>query len=376
MFTFLASMKKWVQGISLFWAIALSLTYSIWAQNSLESTLDSTPELSDEALGLVVVNPGQSLVEALDDQCKLLAFMKPRLSVTEGELLLDWVREGHTVWIYYPQVAEMLGFPVWLLEPSQITSKPEEGKIAGKKVDGIVLNGIATGQDPVLSGVGIVSCFVPLHKEDKVALVHKKGDVRPLLSVTGSDKDPLVAAYRREGFGAIVFKTLVWPEALSGARFQENLKSYSVGQQVAGGGKFGLIGERLGPDADYIEGSPSRPLLSVTEEVAETQKAEVEETPIFEATLKTGETFIGTLSEPIRVEITRESLKVPPSDLDYVEFGNYGLDYVVLRDGSKLKGLCLFDFLRLNLLDKGHKKIAKEELLLLTRQEKRDRDKD
>lgn len=306
-----------------------------------------------EELGVQVIKPGEqsSLLAALKDPTVRVLV----LQVFEGDLdgatasqLLEWVRKGHSLWFYDARLGPFFGFEPLLLKKDQFTNRPESGEYAGAKREGVATTALAMGGHVVNTGVGQVSAFLPKMGETYAA-VNVTADTIPLLRFT--HQSPALAALRREGRGLIVFKPLLWPEALSGDRFQSNLLEFSAGFQVPGPAGEGKTGSPPGPSAEFVQGKPARPLdQAVTPSVVEPPPVkdpaptENTESPQMDQIEVVGEgSFQGLLlTEKLRFETGTSTLQLHRSEVESLELGMGGqLDVVHFRDGRSSKGLLM-----------------------------------
>jgi len=308
-----------------------------------------------EELGVQIIKSGEqsSLLAALKDpkvRVLVLQLFEGDLDGPTATLLLDWVRKGNSLWFYDARLGPFFGFEPLLLKKDQFTNRPESGEYAGAKREGVATTALAMGGHVVNTGVGQVSAFLPKMGETYSA-VNVTADTVPLLRFT--HQSPALAALRREGRGLVVFKPLLWPEALSGDRFQSNLLEFSAGFQVPGPAGEGKTGNPPGPSAEFVQGKPARPLEQaaipqVVEPPTPTVKDPVptvanasEEMDQIEVV---GEgSFQGLLlTEKLRFETGTSSLQLHRNEVEFIELGLGGqLDVVHFRDGRLSKGLLM-----------------------------------
>lgn len=169
-----------------------------------------------------------------------------------GEIM-NWVRQGHTLWYYDSRYAPYFGMKAYALSSKQFKGKDEEGELGELKYKGMAAGVMSFEKHESMTGVGQCTVFLPEVERDVYSAVSVEGDTVPLLQFAADS--PALAAVRRDGKGLVVFKPLLWLESLSGKRFQYNLLDYSAGYGVPGVGGEGRIGERIGPEAEYIEAS-------------------------------------------------------------------------------------------------------------------------
>ncbi|MGM9991984.1 MAG: hypothetical protein ACI376_03930 [Candidatus Bruticola sp.] len=165
--------------------------------------------------------------------------------------IINWVRQGHSLWFYDSRYAPYFGMKAYALSGQQFKGRDESGELGEHKYSGRAAGVLCLSKQNVMSGVGQCTVFLPLVGQDNYSAVALGGDTLPLLQFASDS--PALAAMRRDGKGLVVFKPLLWPESLSGKRFQYNLLEYSAGFGVPGIGGEGRIGEFIGPEADYIQ---------------------------------------------------------------------------------------------------------------------------
>lgn len=338
-----------------------------------------------EELGVVIVKPEERatvLNVMKDPKTRLLV-----LQLTETEIepatvdaIINWVRAGHTVWVYDARVARMFGFQPILMKKEQFTNKAESGELGGRKYEGVATVGLAMGGHALVTGVGQVSAFLPrLGDAEEYGAVEVKGDTTPLLQFTSSS--PAIAALRKEGRGLIVFKPLLWTEPLSGERFQSNLLEFSAGYQIPGLAGSGKVGNPPGPQAPYVQGSPAVPLASAAdtaepahqtvtpgeeptptsqpEQVAVTGPASQDQLEVVgEGTLK------GQLvQQSLRFETTSSSYQLQRKEVDHVDLSQGGqLDVVFWRDGHQTRGLLIDQHIEIEVAGGDFRKIERRQV--------------
>lgn len=165
--------------------------------------------------------------------------------------IVNWVRQGHSFWFYDSRYAPYFGMKSYALSGKQFKGRNESGELGNYKYNGRAAGVLTMSKQDVMAGVGQCTVFLPLIGEDTYSAVALGGDTLPLLQFASDS--PALAAMRREGKGLIVFKPLLWPESLSGKRFQYNLLEFSAGYGVPGVGGEGRLGELIGPNANYIK---------------------------------------------------------------------------------------------------------------------------
>ncbi len=165
--------------------------------------------------------------------------------------IVDWVRQGHSFWFYDSRYAPYFGMKAYALSGKQFKGRNEVGELGNYKYNGRAAGVLTMSKQDVMTGVGQCTVFLPLIGEDTYSAVALGGDTLPLLQFASDS--PALAAMRREGKGLIVFKPLLWPESLSGKRFQYNLLDFSAGFGVPGVGGEGRLGELIGSEANYVK---------------------------------------------------------------------------------------------------------------------------
>lgn len=308
----------------------------------------------EEELGIVVIRPGEqsSILSALKNPKSRVIVLQLSQGELDGETaaqLVGWVRQGHSLWFYDARLGPYFGFAPILMTKDQFTCKPETGELGGAKREGVATTALAFGGHVVNTGVGQVSAFLPKLGDGEFGAVEVTGDTLALLRFTHSS--PAIAAMRREGRGLLVFKPLLWSEALSGDRFQSNLLEYSAGFQVPGPAGDGKFGKPPGPEAEFVTGNPAQPLRSIDLPALPTTppKSNPETTPTTAGSAPDGFEIIGEgpfegrlRSEKLRFETGTSSLQLHRNEVERIDFGMGGqLDTVHFRDGRTSKGLLL-----------------------------------
>ncbi len=336
-------------------------------QAQMAETLKSEFHKENE-LGTAIVVPEErgSLKSKLADpnvRVIMLQLFQGDIDEAQAKELLDWVRTGHTLWFYDARLGPMFGFEPVMMTREQFTTRPEDGTLGGRKMEGVATVGIAMSSHVVNTGVGQVTAFLPKVNEANYGAVNVTGDTVPLLRFTTTS--PAIAALRREGRGLIVFKPLLWPEALSGDRFQSNLLEYSAGFQVPGPAGEGKVGSPPGPQAAYVEGKPYRPLAGsggaplLTPSPSPSPSASPSESPgATPSPQAPGDDQLEVVGEgplvgklvaaSLRFETGTASLKLSRQEVESIELSQSGqLDVVRFRDGKVLKGLLLEKFVEI-----------------------------
>ena len=313
----------------------------------------------EEELGVVVVSAQQRgmLTSYMNDskiRVIVLQLFQGELEEAQVKPLLEWVRAGHTVWFYDARLAPWFGFAPVILKGNQFTNKPENGTLGDQKYEGAATTGVAFSGHPVVTGVGQISAFLPKLGEDEYGAVNVTADTVGLVRFTHTS--PAIAALRRDGRGLIVFKTLLWPDALSGDRFQSNLLEYSAGFQVPGMAGSGKIGSPPGPEAAYVQGNPAVALAASSPANVSIPPSNPSPSPSPTATASpsvgAGQDQVevsgeGTLSgvmvtESLRFETGTARFDLTRKEVESLELSSSGqLDIVHWRDGRVSKGLLM-----------------------------------
>jgi hypothetical protein len=337
-----------------------------------------------EAYGIQIVERLSGLRSAVmneDTRVICLQAFGEEMNEESSKELLDWVREGHTVWFYDARLAPHFGMRPTFFESTRFRNKPESGQLGGKKYSGVATVAVSLGTHPVQTGVGQVTVFLPsIEGEDKGDEVEHGGielvgDTEALLQFTLDS--PALVACRREGRGLIVFKSLLWTLPLSGERFQSNLLEFSAGYQVPGPAGVGKVGSPPGPEAEYVEGQPAEPVVASqpSDAVVETVPATNPEKLSAKGSkpgpwvleLKDGTILQGELeTEMMEFETGTSSLKLKPEELESLEFGSsVKLDRITAK-GREQSGLLLTSPIRFR-TDRGVEEFEKEDLQKLSR---------
>ncbi|MBQ7501924.1 hypothetical protein IJT93_04295 [bacterium] len=227
---------------------------SVWADKSL-----LTEEYHKyETLGAKVVTRGgaehvRSVISNPDVHILILQIPFADFDLSCCGDIMDWVRKGHSLWYYDSRYAPYFGMKAYALSSKQFKGKDEEGELGELKYKGKAAGVMSFEKHESMAGVGQCTVFLPEIERDVYSAVTVEGDTVPLLQFASDS--PALAAVRRDGRGLVVFKCLLWPESLSGKRFQYNLLDYSAGYGVPGVGGEGRVGELIGPEAKYVESS-------------------------------------------------------------------------------------------------------------------------
>lgn len=237
------------------WLIGCLLFLSVGAGAQMESQTWEEEFHDYGELGIQVMTRGnihnvQQILE--DPTVKIFILQVPfeEFDLQAMPALIDWVRQGHALWFYDARYAPYLGMKAYALSAKQFRGKPHVGKLGDRKYNGLACGVLTFSKHPTVTGVGQCTVFLPLLGEDYYSAVAVEGDTEPLLQFAADS--PALAALRRVGKGVIIFKPLLWPDSLSGKRFQNNLLDYSAGFGVPGFGGEGRYGEAIGEQAPEV----------------------------------------------------------------------------------------------------------------------------
>ena len=230
--------------------------YSASEKGDTYSVTDSTVKHLDEVLN----NPNIRII------CWQVAYDKYNEEWTPR--LLEWVRRGGSLWFYDARLADRFGMEMYELRGEQFRGNPEKGDIGDVKMKGRAVTVFPVQNHAVSTGVGSVAAFLPILDEKRDiygSIVPHEGTLNLLQFAADS---PALAALRREGYGTVVFKPLLWEKSLSGERFQRNLIDFCAGYGVPGMGGEGRVGEVLQQKQNFVEGTAFSG-TSETEDAAE-----------------------------------------------------------------------------------------------------------
>jgi len=322
----------------------------------------------EEELGAKAVNAGEvGTVKGMmnDPAVHIIALqvLKEDMDETLVPSLLAWVQAGHTLWFYDARLAPLFGFEPVMMTRKQFTNKDEKGTLGGRSLGGVGTVGLAMGGSVINTGVGQVTCFLPAVEEDKFGAVNITADTQPLLRFTYNS--PAVAALRRDGRGLIVFKPLLWPDSLSGDRFQSNLLEFSAGFQVPGPAGSGKVGKPPGPNAEFIKGNPSSGTPTAANATVAPPVEPGHEPVVASPKNPEGKDEMDVIGEGVLVgqimneklnfETGTSSLKLTRVEVESIELSTAGqLDTVHWRDGHTSKGLLLDKKLEIDVNGESH----------------------
>lgn len=188
-------------------------------------------------------------------------------------IIMEWVRQGGSLWFYDARLADKFGMEMYELRADQFKGQPESGEIGEHSVPGVAVTVMPIKSHAVSTGVASVTVFLPqFETERKVygTIMPHEGTENLLQFAADS---PAIVALRREGFGTVVYKTLLWEKSLSGERFQRNLIDFCAGYGVPGMGGEGRVGELLSDKANFVTGTA---VGSTAGTAAETQATSAE----------------------------------------------------------------------------------------------------
>jgi hypothetical protein len=339
-----------------------------------------------EAYGIFIVDRLSGLRSALlKEDARVICFQSFNEELDEERQLelLEWVREGHSVWFYDARLAPQFGMRPTFFPSEAFRNKPEDGVLGGKKRSGLATTVVSLGAHAIQTGVGQVTVFLPkLESEDEdeetmYGGVEVAGDTQALLQFTLDS--PALVACRREGRGFIVFKSLLWNEPLSGDRFQMNLLEYSAGYEVPGPAGVGKVGNPPGPEAEYVEGDPAEalmasdsqstePTLPKDPDVTEPEIERPEGDGSWVLELKDGTTLSGEFEvDLVEFETGSSSLKLEPEKVESVVFGSaVQLDKLMTTRGQEKSGLLLTSPIRFR-TESGTEEFDKDDIVKLSR---------
>ena len=298
-------------------------------------------------MGVCVVSHGKAseVSSALaNPKTRILCLQVPfdKFDLSMCPAIMDWVRGGHSLWFYDSRYAPYFGMKGYALSADQFKGRNETGTLGDHKYKGIACTVMASGNHEVMTGVGQCTVFVPQLEDNVYSAVSAEGDTVPLLQFAAGS--PALAALRRDGRGAVVFKPLLWPEAVSGKRFQANLLEYSAGYGVPGAAGEGRVGDMIGSEAPYVEsGSVSGTQIPEQKEVTGVKTRNSVSSPASDVS-RGNENATSIYAKPISSEVNAadnpepdiKGRTVSPADSS----ASQGLDMFVLRSGEVVYGRC------------------------------------
>lgn len=245
--------KLWFTLLTFILLSACFISRVAYADNEASASLGYHPY---DELGIQVMTRGNAynVKDVLADPTVRIFILQipfEQFDLTCCPAIVDWVRQGHSFWFYDSRYAPYFGMKAYALSGKQFKGRNEVGELGNYKYNGRAAGVLAMSKQDVMTGVGQCTVFLPLIGEDTYSAVALGGDTLPLLQFASDS--PALAAMRREGKGLIVFKPLLWPESLSGKRFQYNLLDFSAGFGVPGVGGEGRLGEFIGSEANYVK---------------------------------------------------------------------------------------------------------------------------
>ncbi len=313
----------------------------------------------EDELGIRVVEGGnvgdvQRYVHDPDVRVIALQSMVEEVPEATAVALVDWVRQGKTLWLYDSRLAEKyFGFKDYKLSKEQFRGKPESGKLGGRGYDGLATVGLAFGSHPMVTGVGEATVFLPLLKDpdgERYPCVVVEADTVPLLRF--AHDSPALCAVRHEGRGMVVFKPLMWTLAYSGERLQSNILEFSAGYEVPGVGGYDKVGNPPGPKHDFVTGNPATPVVGAGGRIKATPLPVSTTAPAVVATVATAgvdriavgsETVEGVVLTPeFRFETGGNSLMLKKEEIRRLDIGGtLDLDLLTTAKGDTYKGLLM-----------------------------------
>ncbi len=282
---------------------------------------------SDKELGIKVIT-GRNVqdingLESKPSLAKIVVVQASQEQLTPElvTILLNWVKQGGTLWFYDSRLASFFGMEAMPLSPEGLNHKKMDGEYGDrKKHHGIAVLGNPYGDHPVLTGVTGAVVFAIEVGKDQYSAVAAHKDTKALLK-PDLTKDAAVSALRNEGKGIIVFKPLLWESQVDGARFQGNLKEFSAGYPIP---KITTKQSKI-TDEHLIEKKDSglKSLIDVVH-------------------LSDGRTAWGkVLTDSITFDTPDKTMKVPVQDLKSLELGtSSGMDMIVYKTDKKSTGFC------------------------------------
>lgn len=322
---------------------------------SLRSQYHKEDELGIRVVEGANVGDVQRYVHDPDTRVIALQSMVEEVPEATAVALVDWVRQGKTLWLYDSRLAEKyFGFKDYKLSKEQFRGKPESGKLGGRGYDGLATVGLAFGSHPMVTGVGEATVFLPLLKDpegERYPAVMVEADTVPLLRF--AHDSPALCAVRHEGRGMIVFKPLMWTLAYSGERLQCNILEFSAGYEVPGMGGYDKVGNPPGPKHDFVTGNPATPVVGSGGRIRATPMpvATATATPAPLAVASAGvdrvsvggETVEGVVLTPeFRFETGGNSLMLKKQEIKRLDIGGQlDLDRLTTAKGDTYKGLLM-----------------------------------
>ena len=84
-----------------------------------------------------------------------------KLEASQARQIMDWVRQGRTIWFYDARLAPYFGMRPFMLKADQFRGRPENGQLGDKVHPGMATVVLATGSHEVLTGVGQATIWLP-----------------------------------------------------------------------------------------------------------------------------------------------------------------------------------------------------------------------
>lgn len=284
---------------------------------------------SDKELQIMVIT-GRNLhdVGKLKDDPKcarivVIQALPEEMKQETYDALLDWAKEGGTLWFYDSRMARNFGMEPSPISKEEIVCREIEGEYGAiKKYPGIATLAHPFGEHPVLSGVTGVLVFVMKVGDNQYSAVKATGGVKALLK-PDLTKDAAVAAEKETGEGRIILKPLLWQKQVDGARFQANIKEYSAGFPV--------------PHITSEQSKISDKMLLENKEAAKLTIVDIVQ-------LSDGRSIWGkVLSESVIFETSEKTLTIPIKELATIEMNlPSGLDLVQYKQNREIRGFLSF----------------------------------
>ncbi len=370
-------------------ALALVLPARADMAESLRREFHSWSELGITVLTDSSLKGLDAVLRSEQTRVLVLQTSPQKLEASQARQIMDWVRQGRTVWFYDARLAPYFGMRPFMLKADQFRGRPENGQLGDKVHPGMATVVLATGSHEVLTGVGQATIWLPELEPGTYGAVVVEGDTVPLLHFMADS--PALAALRRDGRGLVVFKPLLWVKPLSGERFQSNLMEFSAGFPVPGSGGEGRLGIPPGPEAPWVEGRPAvqvpgegtlvlaTPLPSSPSESPEdsrgSQASKASKAPPppqaapnpalpDRVEIKGEDPVAGRVqNREFRFETSSESLKLPRESIRWIQVGDSSLDLDRLetREGRILAGIWMDEELKIE-LPSGVRTVGKRQI--------------
>ncbi|MCL5037741.1 MAG: hypothetical protein M1269_11590 [Chloroflexi bacterium] len=275
---------------------------------------------TEEQLGILVITGNN--IASIDElkerprRVKIAVLQVPekKLNADSEKVILDFIKDGGTVWFYDSRLAHIFGLENAPLKGEDLRYKPQKGTYGDEsKSRGAATYLQSYGTSPILKGVNLVLAFLLEVGKDRFSAIKVTDDVTPLL--IANDPKIASAAEKNIGEGKVILKPLIWLEAVDGKRFQTNLLEYSAGYPV--------------PDIKNI--------------VSADKKAELPSKPdeVDRVVLNNGNYYDGKLeNDSFRLETMNGSAKLSPDDLSEIRIKSFmNMDEVVTKNNKTQRGM-------------------------------------